>query len=254
MPITEEHPDFVTAFSRGLSVIKTFERGAERQTLSEVAAKTGLSRASVRRFLLTLEAIGYVAQEGNTFRLLPKVLDLGYAYMSSIPLWELAQPLMKNIVDEIDESCSLAVLDGYDVVYLARVPPRHVYTIPVQVGMRMPPYVNAMGRVLLADQDDKQVDDYLKSARFEKLTPKTVTDPVRLRRIIEETRRNGYAMAEHEVYEGRCSLAVPVRNREGKAVASLNVSAMMSRASKDDFLNRFLPLLRQAAATLGDSL
>jgi len=108
MPITEEHPDFVTAFSRGLSVIKTFERGAERQTLSEVAAKTGLSRASVRRFLLTLEAIGYVAQEGNTFRLLPKVLDLGYAYMSSIPLWELAQPLMKNIVDEIDESCTRA--------------------------------------------------------------------------------------------------------------------------------------------------
>lgn len=254
MSISTTHPDFITAFARGLSVIRCFERGSDKLTLSEVAARTGLSRGTTRRFLLTLEAIGYVAQEGNQYRLLPKVLDLGYAYLSSMPLWEQAQPIMKSIVDKIDESCSLCVLDGQDVAYIARVPPAHFYSIPVQVGTRMPAYVNAMGRVMLAALDDAAIDQYLAHTELKKLTPRTVTDPLELRRLLHEVRQLGYSMVEHEVYEGRRSLAVPIRNREGATVASMNISAMMSRASEADFLEKFLPLLQEAAKTIGDSV
>jgi IclR family pca regulon transcriptional regulator len=254
MPIDENHPDFVTAFARGLAVIRTFERGAEALTLSQVAARTQLTRGSARRFLLTLEALGYVTQDGNVFRLSPKVLDLGYAYLSSVPLWEKAQPFMKEIVDQLDESCSLGVLDGEDVVYIARVPPRHVYTIPVQVGTRMPAYVNAMGRVLLAALPDAELDRYFSTLTPRRLTPRTTTDIPTLRNVIQEVRRCGYAMPEDEVYEGRRSLAVPIRNRNGETVAAINISAMNSRADRTRFLECFLPLLQHAARQIGESL
>lgn len=254
MAIDENHPDFVTALARGLAVIRTFERGAEQQTLSQVAAKTQLSRGSARRFLLTLEALGYVAQEGNAFKLSPKVLDLGYSYLASLPLWEKAQPYMKEIVDKIDESCSLGVLELPDVVYIARVPPRHVYTIPVQVGTRMPAYVNAMGRVLLAALSDDELSRYFAALEPRQLTPHTVTDISRLREIVANVRTCGYAMPEHEVYEGRRSLAVPISNREGKTVAAINISAMNSRASRETFTNEYLPILRRAAELIGSSL
>lgn len=254
MPIDEHHPDFVTAFARGLNVIRTFERGAENLTLSQVAARANLTRGSARRFLLTLEALGYVIQDGNNFRLSPKVLDLGYSYLSSIPLWEKAQPFMKEIVDTIDESCSLGVLDGPDVVYIARVPPRHVYTIPVQVGTRMPAYVNAMGRVLLASLSDAELDRYFSEVQPSQLTPRTTTNITQLREVVSQARTQGYAMPEDEVYEGRRSLAVPIRNREGRTVASINISAMNSRADRDKFHGTFLPLLNRAAQQIGSSL
>lgn len=254
MSINELHADFVTALARGLAVMRTFERGAEKQTLSQVAAKTDLSRGSARRFLLTLEALGYVAQEGNTFRLTSKVLDLGYSYLSSIPIWEKAQPFMKEIVDRIDESCSMAVLEGPDVVYIARVPPRHVYTIPVQVGTRMPAYANAMGRVLLAALDEQALEEFMSSMQPRKLTPRTETDVEALRRILRKVHTQGYAMPEDQVYEGRRSLAVPIRDREGRTVAAINISAMNSRASKERFLKEFLPLLTNAAEQIGLSL
>jgi len=254
MAIDEENADFVTALARGLAVICTFERGAEKLTLSQVATRTDLSRGSARRFLLTLESLGYVAQEGNTFKLTSKVLNLGYSYLSSIPLWEKAQPFMKEIVDRIDESCSMTVLEGLDVVYIARIPPRHVYTIPVQVGTRMPAFANAMGRVLLAALPDEELDNYLASMQPRKLTPKTETDAKALRKILIKVRTQGYAMPEDQVYEGRRSLAVPVCDREGRTVAAINISAMNSRASKERFLEEFLPLLNHAAQQIGSSL
>ncbi len=253
MSIPDDHPDFINALARGLSVIRCFGRGADTMTLSEVAHRTGLTRGTARRFLLTLEALGYVGMDGNTFRLLPKVLDLGYSYLASVPLWEKAQPYMKSIVDEIDESCSLAVLDGTDVVYLARVPPTHMFTIPVHVGTRMPAFVNAMGRVLLAELDEAALAQYFSRATLKTLTPYTVIDPDAIREILRQVRAQGYAMPEHEVYEGRRSLAVPIRSRSGEVVASMNISAMMSRASREDFLERFLPLLKDAATAIGRS-
>ncbi|MEM5386795.1 IclR family transcriptional regulator C-terminal domain-containing protein [Paraburkholderia phymatum] len=254
MPIDEHHADFVTAFARGLAVIRTFEHGADRLTLSQVAARTNLTRGSARRFLLTLEALGYVTQDGNSFRLSPKVLDLGYSYLSSLPLWEKAQPFMKEIVDTIDESCSLGVLDEGEVVYIARVPPRHIYTIHMQVGSRMPAYVNAMGRVLLAALGDAELEDYFAALQPKKLTPRTITSVAEIRRIVNETRDKGYVITEDEVYEGRRSVAVPIRNREGQAIASINISAMDSRANRETFEKKFLPLLSNAAQQIGQSL
>jgi IclR family pca regulon transcriptional regulator len=213
-----------------------------------------LNRGTARRFLLTLEALGYVAQDERHFRLLPRVMELGFAYLSSVPLWEQAQPLMKAIVDQIDEACSLAVLDGTEVVYLARVPPRHLYTIPVHIGTRMPAYVNAMGRVLLAELDEPALAEYFRRAELKKINPHTVADEIGLRAVLQAARAQGYAMPEHEMHEGRRSIAVPIRNRQGVAVAAMNISAMTSRASREDFLERFLPLLRNAAALIGESL
>ena len=161
---------------------------------------------------------------------------------------------MKEIVDKIDESCSLGVLELPDVVYIARVPPRHVYTIPVQVGTRMPAYVNAMGRVLLAALSDDELSRYFAALEPRQLTPHTVTDISRLREIVANVRTCGYAMPEHEVYEGRRSLAVPISNREGKTVAAINISAMKSRASRETFTNEYLPILRRAAELIGSSL
>lgn len=254
MKIDEHHPDFVTALVRGLGIIRCFNKGAERLTLSDVAARAGLSRGTARRFLLTLEAIGYVANEEGRFRLLPKVLDLGYSYLTSVPLWELAQPFMKSIVDEVDESCGLAVLDGQDVVYLARVPPTHIYIIPVHVGTRMPAFANAMGQVLLAELTQAELDAYFKEASLTKLTPQTETDPIALRRVLQQIRRQGYAMPIHQVYEGRASMAVPIRNRQGKAVAAMNVSALLSRVSIDKFQSKILPLLQRTAAQIQGGL
>lgn len=251
--ISETDPEFVTALARGLSVIRAFDKGFEELTLSEVAGRTGLNRAAARRFLLTLEALGYVRQSGRLFRLTPKVLDLGYSYLQSVPLWEKALPYMKEIVDQVDESCSLAVLSGPDVVYLARVPPRHVYTIPVHVGTRMPAYVNSMGRVLLAELSASELDAYFAQVELQKLNPHTRATREELLEAIREVREKGYALIEHELHEGRCSIAVPVRDRSGKAVAGINISALMSRKSRDHFLGTLLPLLKEAAKQIGAS-
>ena len=149
MPLAPDDPDFVNALARGLAVITSFGQHAEIQTLSEVAAKTSLSRGTARRLLLTLEALGYVRSDGKTFRLAAKALNLGYAYLSSLPIWKMAQPIMKEVVTELDESCSLGVLDDHDVVYIARLPPQHLSFLPVNLGTRMPAHINAMGQVLL---------------------------------------------------------------------------------------------------------
>lgn len=254
MIIDENHPDFVTSFARGLSVIRCFGKGAEHLTLSEVAARTGLTRGTARRLLLTLESIGYVKMEEGVFRLQPRVLDLGYAYLSSVPLWELAQPFMKSIVDKIDESCGLAVLDNTDVVYIARVPPTHVYTIPVQVGMRMPAFINAMGQVLLAELSDTELDALFQIADLKKLTKYTDIDPLSIRATLKRVREQGYAMPIDQVYEGRVSLAVPIRNREGKAIAAMNVSAMLSRVTLEQCTNEFLPMLLNATQQISRGL
>ena len=149
--ITPDDPDFVNALARGLGIITCFGQEREQLTLSEVAAVAGLSRGTARRFLLTLEALGYVRCDGKAFKLAPKTLNLVYAYLSSLPLWKAAQPIMKLVVDELNESCALGVLDDHDVVYIARIPPKHLSFIPVNLGTRMPAHVNAMGQVLLAE-------------------------------------------------------------------------------------------------------
>jgi IclR family transcriptional regulator, pca regulon regulatory protein len=250
MPITPDDPDFVNALARGLAVITSFGHDAEVLTLSEIAAKTHLTRGTARRFLLTLEALGYVRFDGKAFRLAPKSLNLGYAYLSSLPLWKAAQPIMKDVVDELHESCSLGVLDDHDVVYIARLPPKHLSFIPVNLGTRMPAHVNAMGQVLLSEFSRKELDDYFHSAKLEKITRYTLTSETAIRRVLARVARDRYALSDQQLQLGLRSIAVPIPAKSGRAEVALNASAEGRRAGKRDLIERFLPVLRRAADQL----
>ncbi len=254
MPIAPDDPDFVNALARGLSVITCFGQNSERLTLSNIAEKTGLSRGTARRFLLTLESLGYLRSDGSFYRLAPKTLSLGYAYLSSLPLWKAAQPIMQDVVDELDESCSLGVIDGQDVVYIARIPPKHLSYLPVNLGTRMPAHINAMGQVLLSGLSPKELDDYFRKTKFEKLTKYTLSNEKDIRAALVRVKEDRYALSDRQLHAGIRSIAVPIRTKAGRIDAALNASAEEGRASKRDLLQRFLPVLRRAAEQLSHRL
>jgi IclR family pca regulon transcriptional regulator len=254
IPIASDDPDFVNALARGLGVITCFGEDSERLTLSEIAIRTGLSRGTARRFLLTLEALGYVRCDGKAFRLAPKTLNLGYAYLSSLPLWTTAQPIMKDVVDALNESCALGVLDDHDVVYIARLPPKHLSFIPVNLGTRMPAHVNAMGQVLLAEFSARELDDYFRNATFEKITKYMLTDEAAIRKALARVARERFALSDQQLQLGLRSIAVPIPSKSGRTEVALNASAEGRRASKQDLIERFLPVLRRAADQLAHAL
>jgi IclR family pca regulon transcriptional regulator len=235
-------------------VLKVLNLEARPMTNAEVAERAGLTRATARRFLLTLTATGYLHYDGRHFRLSPRVMDLGTGYFNSRPVWEQAQPVMKRLVDEIDESCSLAVLDGADVVYLARVPPKHVMTIPISIGTRLPAFTNAMGRALLADLADDEIEALLQGSALTRYTDRTVLGAEQLRVILCEVRSKGYAIALHEMHEGRGAIAVAVRDRAGRVHGAINIAAMLSRVSEDRLTGDVLTRLQAAAREIGDGL
>ena len=173
--------EFVASLARGLAVVRAFSKDAREMTLSEVAQKTGLTRAAARRFLLTLEALGYVAIDGRRFRLTPKVLDLGFSYLSSMDLWDVAMPYMEEVSATIHESCSASVLEGCDIVYVARVPTKRIMSVALSIGARLPAIATSMGRVLLAQLDDDALQQHLGSCPVRAHTAHTVTDPAALR-------------------------------------------------------------------------
>jgi IclR family transcriptional regulator, pca regulon regulatory protein len=212
-----------------------------------VAERAGLTRAGARRILLTLQHLGYVEAEGRLFRLTPKILDLGFAYLSSLPLWNLAEPVMEDLVADIKESCSAAVLDATDIVYVLRVPTHKIMAINLGVGSRLPAYCSSMGRVLLAGLPDEQIDARLAASDLVQRTPKTETDPTRLRALIEQVRVQGWALVAEELEEGLVSLAAPIRGRNGEVVAAINVSGQQHRTPPVVMLERFLPKLLAAA-------
>ena len=246
--------EYVQSFARGLGVIKAFGAESRALTLSEVAEESGLSRAAARRILLTLVHLGYVGQNGRQFFLLPRVLELGYAYLSALGVPELAQPVLNQVAAEVGESCSMSVLDGNDIVYIARVPTRKIITISLGVGTRLPAYATSMGRVLLGGYQPAQLERYLAQGAFPALTVKTLTDPGMLAARIAADRAQGYALIDEELETGLCSLAVPIRNQSGQIVAAMNVSASRASTSPDDMVRRLLPPLRNAAETLSQVL
>jgi IclR family pca regulon transcriptional regulator len=250
MTINADDREFVSALDRGLRVIGAFADDSESLTLSEVAAKTNLTRGTARRFLLTLESLGYVRFDGKVFRLTPKILNLGYAYLSSLPLWKVAEPIMKAVVDDLNESCSLGVLDGQHIVYVARTRPKHLSFSPINVGTRMPAHTNAMGLVLLAELTPKELDEYFRQAKFEKFTKNTPTDEATIRRAIQRVARDGYSLSDQMLEIGRRAIAIPIRSAMGKSEMALNIGATINRASKHDLVTRFLPRLREAAEEL----
>jgi IclR family pca regulon transcriptional regulator len=245
---------YVQSFARGLEVIRSFSAEARSQTLTEVAARAGLTRAGARRILLTLQTLGYVENDGRLFRLTPRILDLGFAYLSSMPIWDLAEPVMEELVERVKESCSAAVLDGGDIVYVLRVPTHKIMKINLGVGSRLPACSTALGRVLLAGLPDDEVEARLRLSPPQRLTRRTVTDPAVLAERIREARAQGWCLLDQELEEGLVSLAAPVTDRAGRTVAALNISGQANRTSAAAMKRELLPALLEAARTVSELL
>jgi IclR family transcriptional regulator, pca regulon regulatory protein len=246
--------DFVQSLDRGLAVIKAFGPDRERLSLSEVARATGLTRAAARRFLLTLVKLGYVRNDGREFSLRPRVLELGYAYLSGLSLPEVAAPHLEELVARLRESSSISILDGHQIVYVVRVPTRRIMTVAISVGTRFPAYATAMGRVLLAELSDDKLESYLAEAKLERLTARTVTDPERLREIVRDVAEQGYAIVDQELEEGLRAAAAPVHGAPDVGVAAINVSAHASRVSMAALRAQILPELLETARQIETEL
>ena len=237
---------FVQSLARGLGVIRALGT-PEPATLSDVARATGLARASARRSLLTLERLGYVSESAGRYHLTAQVLELGYAYLSSLTLPELSQPHLEQLAETVHESSSVTVLDADDIVYVARVPTRGIMTVAISVGTRFPAYATSMGRVLLAGLPEHELDAFLATSEFPALTPATLTRPAQLRQEIERARRQGWALVDQELEAGLRSLAAPIHDRAGTVVAAVNVSAHAGRTTLDQLRRDVLPRLRATA-------
>ena len=242
----EESPDYVQSLARSLQVLRAFGHDLPTPSLSELATRTDLSRAVVRRILLTLQHLGYVGARGRSFFLTPRVLELGFSYLSSLDLTELAQQTMEQLAQKVGESCSMAVLDGSDIVYVLRVPVRRVMSIGLGVGARLPAFAASMGRVMLADLPDAELDAWMQGNKFQPYTPKTLRNARALKSELLQVRKQGYAMVSQELELGLCSIAVPIRAANGCVVAGLNVSMQYSDKAQGRALKEILPALRAA--------
>jgi IclR family transcriptional regulator, pca regulon regulatory protein len=218
-------------------------------TLSGVARETGLTRAAARRFLLTLEDLGYVRSVDRRFSLTPRVLELGYSFLSSLTLPEIAQPHLRELVEEVHESSSVSVLHTTEIVYVAREPTQRIMTVAISVGTRFPAYATSMGRVLLAGLPPQQLDEFFEQVELEPLTTETVVDPGALRHELERVRRQGWALVDQELEDGLRSVAAPIKASAGNVLAAVNLSTHASRRTLEAIRRTMLgPLLNTAAA------
>ena len=228
--------------------MRAFDAEHAELSQSEIAERTGLARAVVRRSLLTLQHLSYVGARGRRFFLTPRVLELGFGYLSSLRLPELARPAMEQLAHSVQESCSMCVLDGTEIVYVARVPVKRVITIALGVGARLPAYPASMGRVLLAGLADAEMDAVLGASKLEPLTAFTLCKPKPLRAEILKVRQQGYSLVMQELELGLCSIAVPVRDRRNTVIAALNVGMQYNKDSRSRALQVILPALQQTSA------
>ena len=245
---------YVQSFARGLEVIRSFSAQSPKQTLTEVAGRTGLTRAGARRILLTLQTLGYVESDGKLFRLTPRILDLGFAYLSSLPIWNLAEPVMEALVDEVKESCSAAVLEGTDIIYVLRVPTHKIMSISLSVGSRLPAYCTSLGRMLLSALPPDQIMQVLQASERTARTRYTVTDVDELAVKIAQVRKQGWSLINQELEEGLVSIAAPITDRAGQTVAALNISGQANRSSAKVMQETMLPQLRAAARAISNRL
>ena len=247
-------PDFMTSLARGLHVIRAFAGVDRRLTIADVSRATGLTRAVVRRCLYTLKELGYAATDGRMYFLQPRILNLGYAYLSTAPVPIAAQPVLEEMSETLGEASSVAVLDDGAVVYVGRAATKRIMSVTLGVGSRLPAFCTALGRVLLAHLTDEQVNIELAKVDFIQHTKHTVTSLERLEEILADVRRDGFALNDQELEIGLRSIAVPVRNVVGTVVAAMNVSSQASRVSRRELLERCLPVLRAAAEKLSSQL
>ena len=253
-PGRERSAEFVQSMARGLAVIKAFDHEHPELTLSEVATITGLARAAARRFLLTLAELGYVRTDGRMFALTPRVLELGYAYLSSLTLPQIAEPHLERLVADVQESASVTVLDDTDIVYVARVPTSRIMRVTISIGTRFPAYATSMGRVLLAGLSADELEAYLERVSMRKITARTVTDRAALRAELDRVRGQGWAIVNQELEEGLRSVAVPIRDRTGRVIAAANVATHAARTSAEEARRIMLPALLRTVELIAADL
>ncbi|WP_313286311.1 IclR family transcriptional regulator domain-containing protein [Corynebacterium vitaeruminis] len=246
-------PQTVQSLTRGLAVIRTFGVDKQRQSLAQVAEATGLARATARRFLHTLVAEGYAGTDGSQFWLTPKILELGYSYMSGLGLPALAQPHLEELSRTVGESSSMSVLDRDEVVYVSRVPVRQIMTVSITIGTRLPAHNTSMGRVLLSGMSPEELDRYLASIEAEPYTTNTITNREELRQEIKKVGEQGYCIVDQELEVGLRSLAAPIYSSDFRVIAAINISTQVAKYSLEDIHSTFLPeLLKTAEAISAD--
>ena len=248
-----ESQSFLRTFARGLRVIEAMGHGPSRQTLGEIADAVELPRTAVRRFLMTLIDLSFVKTDSKRYWLTPRVLRLGLSYLSTLPYWRQAQLTLEELCARMHQSCALSVLDGEDIVYVQRQHTTRILPVSPSLGSRLPAHAVSMGRVLLAGLPDDDLDDYLKTATLKPLTSATVIDRRLLKKQILKAREQGYAWIEGELDESICGLAVPVRDKDGTAIAAVNVSLRSGEFTQKSAIQNFLGDLRQAASQLRGS-
>ncbi|WP_375002749.1 IclR family transcriptional regulator C-terminal domain-containing protein [Aeromicrobium sp. CTD01-1L150] len=250
----EPSDDHVASLERGIAVIEVLSGSDAPLSLAEVARLCETTRATARRLLLTLSHLGYVTSNGTSFALRPSVMELGDAYLDSSRVPALAHSHLQQLSAAVRDTCSLTVLDGYDVVYVDRVKASRIMTVNIDIGTRFPAYATSTGRVLLSGQDPEQIEHYLGNLEATPLTPRTTTSPRDLGAAIEQARRDGHAIADQELDTGLRSIAAPVRDSGGLVIAALNVSTHVTRTSLQDLRSRVLPLLLRASEAISTDI
>jgi IclR family pca regulon transcriptional regulator len=240
----------MTTLAKGLAVLAAFGRERPAMTLSEAAQAVDLSRATARRVLHTLTRLGYVEQNGRAFSLSPRILDLGFGYLSTQSWIDRALPLMRELSERLAESCSAAILEGGDILYVGRIPARRIMSATLSVGSRLPAFHTALGRVLLGFLDEAEMWRRLKSRRFEAHTPHTIIDLQALFDRIRADRVQGFSIVDEELEPGLRALAVPVLDRAGQAIGAINLSTHSTRTTRSEMRERFLPELQRLASQL----
>jgi IclR family pca regulon transcriptional regulator len=245
--------DHVQSLERGIAVLRSFDAANAEQTLSDVARRTSLTRATARRLLLTLKSLGYASSDGKHFSLTPAVLDIGYTYLSSLNVTQLAQPFLEALSEQVHESVSVSVLDGTDIIYIARVPTTRIMTISLGLGPRLPGLLSSMGGVQLSALPAEQVEAHL-PVELEARTERSLTSRADLRAQLEAIRRQGWALVDQELELGVRSIAAPLRDSSGRAIAAMNISTHAGRTTVDELHSRFLPALLDTAAKINLAL
>lgn len=248
-------PNFMTSLARGLAVINAFQERKRHLTIAQISHRTEIPRAAVRRCLYTLMKLGYATTDGRTYSLLPKVLTLGHAYLSSTPLAVSAQPYLDRISEQLHEACNLATLEGEQVLYIARSAiPQRLISVDLSVGSRLPAYCTSMGRILLAALDDDSLHDYLNHADLQAKTSRTLHTPEALWECLQQVRQQGWCLVDQELEQGLRSLAVPVFDSSGHVLAAMNVSTHAGRVPAHELEQRFLPIMLNASRELSSQL
>jgi IclR family pca regulon transcriptional regulator len=253
-PKAAPDPDYMLSLARGLQVIRAFGRDRPVLSIAEVARLTSISRAAARRCLHTLSVLGYVSGEAGRYALSPRVLALGYAYLGSAPVAQAAQPVLERVAERVHESCSLTVLDGEEIVYVARAATRRILSVGLAVGSRLPAYCTAMGRVLVAFASDAERSVFLSRVKPIRHTPHTIVHRSALAAELERVRSAGYALVDQELEIGLRSIAVPVRRPEQSVVAAMNVGVQATRVECETMKREYLPVLLEAAEEVGLAL